>query len=414
MTARVERHRRSGAPPPLLALAAVDCAYRGGTADACCALALEALERGDLVERENGLFSVAATNVLGLADREEAIEALDASFEAAHRNGSLFSVASAHLFYGMTLLWRGDLAGARELLTTGKEQFTAWGFGATGQVYLDAHLALVAIEQGDPAEGRRALERGGPAEPASDATRYWLGARMTLLVAEERWEDALGAAEDIRPRFGHYTSPAAGCWRSQLALALDRLGRRDEALALAREELGAARIWGAPGALGNALRLLGTLGGERGAARLEEAVAVLDGSPARLDHAKALAALGSALRRERRPTDAREPLRRALELAVACDAPGLARDVRTELHAAGARPRTDALAGLAALTASERRVVDRAAAGQTNRDIAQALFVTPKTVEVHLSNAYRKLGVRSRRELPGAVARTPERASPGG
>jgi DNA-binding CsgD family transcriptional regulator len=62
---------------------------------------------------------------------------------------------------------------------------------------------------------------------------------------------------------------------------------------------------------------------------------------------------------------------------------------------------------VAALTASERRVVDRAAAGQTNRDIAQALFVTPKTVEVHLSNAYRKLGIRSRRELAGAVSRTP-------
>jgi DNA-binding NarL/FixJ family response regulator len=59
-------------------------------------------------------------------------------------------------------------------------------------------------------------------------------------------------------------------------------------------------------------------------------------------------------------------------------------------------------------------VVDRAAAGQTNRDIAQALFVTLKTVEVHLSDAYRKLGIRSRTELPGAVARTPEATSPGG
>jgi DNA-binding NarL/FixJ family response regulator len=78
--------------------------------------------------------------------------------------------------------------------------------------------------------------------------------------------------------------------------------------------------------------------------------------------------------------------------------------VRTELYATGARPRTDALSGPGALTASERRVVDLAAAGETNRDIAQALYVTPKTVEVHLSNAYRKLGVRSRRDLAGALA----------
>ncbi len=77
--------------------------------------------------------------------------------------------------------------------------------------------------------------------------------------------------------------------------------------------------------------------------------------------------------------------------------------MRAELHAAGARPRSSALSGVESLTASERRVAGLAADGGTNRDIAQALFVTPKTVEVHLSNAYRKLGVRSRRELAGAL-----------
>jgi DNA-binding NarL/FixJ family response regulator len=137
---------------------------------------------------------------------------------------------------------------------------------------------------------------------------------------------------------------------------------------------------------------------------LEEAVAVLEASSARLEHARALAALGATLRRARRPGEAREPLRRALELAAACDATGLAEHVRTELYASGARPRTDALAGAAALTASERRVAELAATGETNRDVAQALFVTPKTVEVHLSNAYRKLGIRSRRELAAALA----------
>jgi DNA-binding NarL/FixJ family response regulator len=129
-----------------------------------------------------------------------------------------------------------------------------------------------------------------------------------------------------------------------------------------------------------------------------EAVAVLEASPARLEHAKALAALGSALRRARKPTEAREPLRRALELAGACEAGGL-----SELLAAGARPRRDALSGAESLTPSERRVVDLATAGRTNRDIAQELYVTPKTVEVHLSNAYRKLGIRSRRELVRAM-----------
>ena len=77
--------------------------------------------------------------------------------------------------------------------------------------------------------------------------------------------------------------------------------------------------------------------------------------------------------------------------------------MRSELYATGARPRTTAAGGVEALTASERRVAGFAAEGQSNRDIAQALFVTPKTVEVHLCNAYRKLGIRSRRDLAGAL-----------
>jgi DNA-binding NarL/FixJ family response regulator len=101
----------------------------------------------------------------------------------------------------------------------------------------------------------------------------------------------------------------------------------------------------------------------------------------------------------RRPSEAREPLRRGLELAEALSAGALGARARHELYAAGARPRTVALTGPDALTPAERRVAERAAAGQTNRAIAQALFVTTKTVELHLRNAYRKLGVRSRGEL---------------
>ncbi len=141
-----------------------------------------------------------------------------------------------------------------------------------------------------------------------------------------------------------------------------------------------------------------------GIPRLEEAVRVLEGSTARLEHALALAALGATLRRARRPTDAREPLRRALELAEACGADGLVERARGELHATGVRPRAAARSGAGALTPSERRVAAMAAEGMSNRDIAEALYVTPKTVEIHLSSAYRKLGVRSRRELPGALA----------
>jgi DNA-binding NarL/FixJ family response regulator len=102
---------------------------------------------------------------------------------------------------------------------------------------------------------------------------------------------------------------------------------------------------------------------------------------------------------------------RGLELAEVCGARPLAEQASTELYATGSRPRAAALRGPGALTAGERRVATLAAGGHTNRDIAQELFVTPKTVELHLSNAYRKLEIRSRRQLAAAMAPEEEGAA---
>ncbi|HEV2814430.1 MAG TPA: helix-turn-helix transcriptional regulator, partial [Solirubrobacteraceae bacterium] len=99
----------------------------------------------------------------------------------------------------------------------------------------------------------------------------------------------------------------------------------------------------------------------------------------------------------------RESLRRALDLADACSARPLADRARHELRAAGGRPRRPRTSGVDALTASERRIAGMAAGGLSNPEIAQALFVTTKTVEAHLSNAYRKLGIHSRGELAAAL-----------
>jgi DNA-binding CsgD family transcriptional regulator len=145
--------------------------------------------------------------------------------------------------------------------------------------------------------------------------------------------------------------------------------------------------------------------GERaGIERLREAVAVLAESPARLEHARALVDLGAALRRARERREAREPLRRGLDLAHDCGALALVERARTELQAAGARPRRIQLTGVDALTPSERRIATMAAQGLTNREIAQALFVTLRTIETHLGHAYHKLGIRSREELRDALA----------
>jgi len=119
-----------------------------------------------------------------------------------------------------------------------------------------------------------------------------------------------------------------------------------------------------------------------------------------LEHARALADFGAALRRRGRRSNAREPLRRALDLAHRCGATALVDRAHAELIATGARPRRAVVTGLDALTASERRVAQMAAEGLTNRQIAQALFVTEKTIEWHLGQAYRKLEIGSRSELP--------------
>jgi DNA-binding CsgD family transcriptional regulator len=218
------------------------------------------------------------------------------------------------------------------------------------------------------------------------------------------WDEALAAADQYHARLRGIDNPAWGPWRSLKALALDGLERRDEACSLLEQELEAARRWGAPGALARALRLLGTLRRDDGHDLLRDAVLVAESSPARLEHAKALVALGCALGRAGRRSESREPLRLGLELASRCGATPLADWARTELHSAGARPRREALSGPESLTPSERRVAELAAEGRSNRDIAQTLDVTPKTVEVHLTSIYRKLGISIRAMLAEVLA----------
>jgi DNA-binding CsgD family transcriptional regulator len=186
---------------------------------------------------------------------------------------------------------------------------------------------------------------------------------------------------------------------------LSAQGDVDRARYLAAEELALARRFGAPRAVG--LALLGAAVVERGdarIARLRDALATLEGSGARFDQARALVLLGGALRIARDRTAARVLLRDGLDLASRCGAAGLAGRARAELVADGARPRRDSRRGPAALTAGELRVARMAAEGLSNREIAQALFVTTKTVETHLGNTYAKLAVTGRAQLSASLA----------
>jgi DNA-binding CsgD family transcriptional regulator len=93
-----------------------------------------------------------------------------------------------------------------------------------------------------------------------------------------------------------------------------------------------------------------------------------------------------------------------MELAARCEATPLVEAARADLVVLGARPRRAMFSGAESLTAAERRVADMAATGLVNREIAQALFVTEKTIEAHLHRVFRKLDIRSRRELPAVLA----------
>jgi DNA-binding CsgD family transcriptional regulator len=193
-------------------------------------------------------------------------------------------------------------------------------------------------------------------------------------------------------------------WRSETSAALAALGRTDEARALAYEQLALARAYGAAQPIAAALRALARLSGphER-LEHLRESVALLESSPARLEYAKSVVELGVALRISGDRREARERLRLGLEVATDCGAPALARHARAELVAAGGRPRRPALKGVEALTPAEQRVARMAAEGMTNRQIAETLFVTVRTVELHLTHAYQKLGISSRAKLGPAL-----------
>jgi DNA-binding CsgD family transcriptional regulator len=132
-------------------------------------------------------------------------------------------------------------------------------------------------------------------------------------------------------------------------------------------------------------------------------VGTLRDSHARLELARSLAELGAALRRAGARAEARERLREAADLARRCGAERLEERVVEELRIAGARRHDRPLSGAESLTPSERRVAAAAAAGATNREIAQDLFVSLRTVEMHLTSAYRKLDISSRAELPRAT-----------
>jgi DNA-binding CsgD family transcriptional regulator len=300
---------------------------------------------------------------------DEAIALGDNALEIGRAGGVPFEMPVVPAFLAEAKLERGELEAAEAIL----ERFDVEGPGGRNPAY-----DLLLHARGRLREARLDLD----------------GALADFLLAGEH-QEAWGAR-----------NPSLLPWRSSAARVAVRLGEADRGRELADEELERARRWGTARALGVALQAAGLARqGPEQIALLREAVEVLRDSPVKVELARAQLALGAATRRAGRDVKARELLRNALHGAATVRAAPLAQQAREELVAAGGRPRREAISGPDSLTPSERRIATAAAQGMTNREIAQQLFLSVKTIEMHLHNAYRKLNIESRGQLDLALDR---------
>ena len=395
--------------PAVLGTIATEMVMAGEPADDAAELAEQALAAFDWSRMGPDWSGYILVRVLVMTERYDgARRALGHALEVAHQRGSAIDYGGGLAFRGELHLRVGDLASAEVDTRTLKELASASGW-AGGEGFAVTGLGEVLTERGELSEAEKLLgsERTLGALARGYATAEVLHARGRLLAARGRWEQAEEALRDA----GEWSTatdvvnPALAPWRSELAYVLLELGQTDEARRLAQEELEIVRRFGAPRAIAVALRAAGRVeGGEQEVAMLREGLELIESSPAQLERARTQAAFGAALRRTGPLEEARESLRSAVDLAHRCGASAVEDYALEELRATGARPRRRAATGAAALTPSERRIAELAAAGQQNREIAQTLFVTTHTVEFHLRNAYRKLGITKRTQLAKALA----------
>jgi DNA-binding CsgD family transcriptional regulator len=371
-------------------------------------LAQRALAPGNLLASGSIAFYYAAMVLPQSGLLDEAVSILDQAVAQARRRGDIFNVAFILTFRGYCQTRRGDLRAALADLREAIDLCFAHGM-LFAWPYNIGFLALALLGQGEVDEAARVIDQGDFPEqlPVEQVPLLWFRLsrgrlRIETGSPERGVEELLQVGETVR--LVPFDNPSSVPWRSWAAEGLRLLDRNEEARALADEELALARGWGDPYAIGASLRVLGLIqGGAVGIGLLREAVEVLAGSEARLEYARTLVDLGAALRRANQRTEARERLREAVDLARRAGAFGLAERANDEIAATGARPRKVLQTGLDALTASERRVAQLAADGMSNKEIAQTLFVTIKTVEMHLSHAYRKLEINSRAQLDTAL-----------
>ena len=387
-------------PPVHLLVAAAHVAVRRGQSPAEAQRLLERALARTRYPPPLDTSTLIIVTLFGLEAFDMLQRLCDDMLTAARRRGAAQELTGIVSLSARILQRRGELADAEAQIRWALER-------ATGIYAIDALALLIetlierdALEEADTELARTAP----PLDSHSMMVPAYLISRGRLRAAQGRNEEALADFLASGERCERLGIIQGWPWRSEAAIVHALLGHAQQARRLARAEVAVARRFGRSRPLGAALRSQGLVEGEeRGLALLSEAVTVLERSQARVELARALTDYGAALRRAGQRSQARAQLERGLDLAYHCGARRIAGQARAELVAAGAKPRRDAITGRDALTASELRVARLAAEGLTNRQIAQALFITGRTAKVHLNRVYRKLEITRRDQLANAL-----------
>jgi DNA-binding CsgD family transcriptional regulator len=410
--AAVAQRQASESDPARLSMLALCAAARGESPEQAAELALSALGAGRETAADDPLTLASALTALTWMDEFDSVyHASSETLADASTRGSVSLATIALCLRSHTALRRGwvgraadDARAALALIEEGWEK--------DALVYPTACLVDALIERGDLTPAAQALaSRGfGGQLPERWQYNFLLDSRGRLRLAHGRHREAVADLLECGRRLAGWDvrNPSVIAWRSAAALALLQGGDRARAQRLANEELLLARQSGSLRAFGIALRTAGVVQqGQTGLQLLEAAVRTLERAGAELQLAGALLDLGVMLRAEGGASAARDAASRALDISQRTGATGLVRRAREELVAGGARPRRFAVHGLDALTARQREVAQLAARGLSNREIADALFVSENTVETHLRLAFRKLEISSRGQLAELLGTEP-------
>ncbi len=401
----------------VLAAAAVNLAHTGAaSAERAIELTRRASAAGlTWLDLEDGSETASAVgNTLTICDDPSALGLFTDWLGEVSRQGWTINVGGGYFQRAVIRFRRGELLEAEADARTSWEVISQLGEAAATIYWWSAAVLLeVLIARGEFEEASELVESTGlgtkPLEVVISPfpsvllgelalARDEVNAGVEMLLEAGAWLEQRG-----------FDNPSYIPWRVRVAPALVAIGRASEARELIKPALQRARAFGAPWALGMALRAGGIVEqGVHGIELLRQAVAVLEPSGCRVEHAHALLELGAALRRTNQRAEAREYLRASLDIAHRSGATPIANRAQQELSATGARPRRAMLSGAESLTASERRVAELAASGMSNPEIAQALFVTRKTIESHLGHVYLKLDINSRQQLPRALSPEPD------